>query len=83
MKKFSSTLTVIAIVFLLATTTIAGLEPRALAASYDTSWQLTVTGLVNETLKLTIADLMVMPQTTIFAQIYCVGPPGFFVEEGN
>lgn len=55
----------------------------ACSAAINTDWELTITGLVDNHLNLTIADLMTMPQTTLFAQIYCVGPPGFFVEEGN
>jgi hypothetical protein len=55
----------------------------ASSATLNTDWKLAITGLVDEPLNLTIADLLTMPQTTLFAQIYCVGPPGFFVEEGN
>jgi len=53
------------------------------SAALNTDWELTITGQVDKPLNLTIADLLTMPQTTLFAQIYCVGPPGFFVEEGN
>ena len=53
------------------------------SAALNSDWKLTITGLVDKPLNLTIADLLTMPQNTLFAQIYCVGPPGFFVEEGN
>ena len=58
-------------------------EPAAQGMAIDTEWQLTVTGQVLNPLNLSIADLIAMPRTTIYAQIYCVGPPGFLVEEGN
>lgn len=57
--------------------------PVAHSAVIDTEWRLTVTGLVDTPLNLSLADIVAMPQTYIFAQIICVGPPAFLVEEGN
>jgi hypothetical protein len=57
--------------------------PVARSAVIDTEWRLTVTGLVDTPLNLSVADLVAMPQTYIFAQIICVGPPAFLAEEGN
>jgi len=45
--------------------------------------RLLIYGLVQNPLNLTLADLSAMPQTTIYAQLYCVGPPSFLVTEGN
>jgi hypothetical protein len=79
--------------FILVTATIIGvflaasfgysLKPMAHADSSDTEWQLTVTGLVEHSLNLTLADIASMPQTTVYAQLICVGPPSFTVTEGN
>jgi hypothetical protein len=84
MKKSSSiAITAIIMAILLSAPFNLGLAPVGHSAVTSTEWRLTVTGLVNNPLNLTLSDLVAMPQTTIFAQIYCVGPPGFFVEEGN
>lgn len=59
------------------------LKPVANADSSGTEWKLTVTGLVAHPLNLTLSDIVAMPQTTIYAQLICVGPPSFKVTEGN
>jgi hypothetical protein len=79
--------------FLLVTATIIGILLVA-TFSYtfslvtradfgDAEWQLTVTGLVDHPLNLTLSEIAVMPQTTIYAQIYCVDFPNSVVTEGN
>ena len=84
MKKFSFILITALIAWVMFSVSFnQGLDPAAYSAVIDTEWQLTITGLVNTSLNLKLADLIAMPQSTIFAQIYCVGPPSFFVEEGN
>jgi len=84
MKKSASiAITAIIMGILLSAPFNLGSAPVAHSTVIDTEWRLTVTGLVNNSLNLTLVDLVAMPQTTIFAQIYCVGPPGFLVEEGN
>jgi hypothetical protein len=79
--------------FILVTATIIGvflaasfgysLKPMAHADSSDTEWQLTVTGLVEHSLNLTLADITSMPQTTVYAQLICVDAPNSVVTEGN
>jgi hypothetical protein len=83
MKHSSVTATIIvaAIISILFSATTDTTKSSTIAL--NTNWKLTITGQVDTPLNLTIADLLAMPQTTLFAQIYCVGPPGFFVEEGN
>jgi hypothetical protein len=84
MKKASSiVITAIIIGILLPMSFNFGLDLVAHSTVIDMEWQLTVTGLVDNPLNLTIADLMAMPQTTIDAQIICVGPPRAIVEEGD
>jgi len=78
---------------LLVTATIIGLlliasfswslKPAAHAQTNNTTWQLTVTGLVENPLNLTLADLQAMPQTTEYAALCCVDDPGVAIEEGN
>jgi hypothetical protein len=49
----------------------------------DSDWQLTVNGLVEHSLNLTLAYVTSMPQTTVYAQLICVGPPISVLAEGN
>lgn len=49
----------------------------------DTDWQLTVTGLVDHPLNLTLSEIAAMPQTTFYAQLICVGSPDTVVTAGN
>jgi hypothetical protein len=81
-NSFSIVITAMIAGILLSASFLGG-ELVAYSTTIDTEWRLTVTGLVDNPLNLTLTDLVAMPQTTIYAQIYCVGPPGFFVEEGN
>jgi hypothetical protein len=79
--------------FLLVTATIIGILlvatfiytfSLATRADFgDAEWQLTVTGLVDHPLNLTLSEIAAMPQTTIYAQIYCVDFPNSVVTEGN
>ena len=79
--------------FLLVTATIIGLllvasfswslKPTAHAETNNTDWQLSVTGLVETPLNLTLADLEAMPQTTEYATMCCVDDPGVAISEGN
>ena len=82
-KAFSIVIAAIIIGILLTMSFNLGLDLVAYSTVIDMEWQLTVTGLVDNPLNLTIADLMAMPQTTIDAQIICVGPPRAIVEEGD
>ena len=79
--------------FLLVTATIIGLllvasfswslKATAHAETNNADWQLSVTGLVENPLNLTVADLKAMPQTTEYAALYCVDDPSSAVAEGN
>ena len=57
----------------------AGAHPTA--ANPD--WPLTVDGFVQSPLYLTLGDLVAMPATTVYAQLYCVGLPTAPLVEGN
>lgn len=48
-----------------------------------TDIQLTVSGLVDNPLNLTLADLQALPTTSIYAAIICVDAPSVVLEEGN
>jgi hypothetical protein len=58
-------------------------KPVAGADSSNDEWQLTVTGLVENPLNLTLADIESMPQTSVYASLVCVGPPSMVVTAGN
>lgn len=49
----------------------------------NNEWQLTVTGLVQQSLSISLADLFAMSQTSIQASLVCAGPPSLLVTEGN
>jgi hypothetical protein len=59
------------------------LKPTAHAQTNNADWQLSVTGLVENPMNFTLADLEAMPQTTEHATLYCVDDPGVAVLEGN
>ena len=79
--------------FLLVTATIIGLllvasfswslKATAHAETNNVDWQLSVIGLVENPLNLTVAELEAMPQTTEYAAMYCVDDPSAAVAEGN
>jgi hypothetical protein len=49
----------------------------------DAEWRLTISGLVEHPLNLSSADIIAMPQTTIYAQLICVGNSRFPLSLGN
>jgi hypothetical protein len=70
--------------FLIITSILAGFMLNTRTASADSpEWQLSIGGLVNNPLNLTVADLTDMPQTTVQATIYCVDVPSRVVDTGN
>jgi DMSO/TMAO reductase YedYZ molybdopterin-dependent catalytic subunit len=84
MKKTSfSIATAIIIMMLMLVFSGSGLKPAAYAESNDAEWQLSITGLVEHPLNLSLSELAAMPQTTVNAAIICVDFPGYVVEEGN
>ncbi len=79
MKKVLATITTIILITLISLT--ANLQPNAKAD--PTNAAVTVTGLIETTLNLTLTELKAMPKTAIYATIYCVDFPGTVVEAGN
>ena len=49
----------------------------------DSQWTLVVDGLVESPLSLTYDDLLAMPTTTVFAELYCVGQPDIPLDVGD
>jgi hypothetical protein len=49
----------------------------------DSTWQLSINGLVNHPSNYTLTNLEAMPQTTVSAEIYCVDYPTTIVAQGN
>ena len=49
----------------------------------DSEWTLVVDGFVESPLNLTFDDLVAMPATTVYAQLYCVGLPTTPLAQGN
>lgn len=54
----------------------------AQAQTSNTTAQLTITGLVENPLTLTLHDIQTMPQTTEYAEMYCVDDPRTPLEQG-
>ena len=70
-------------VILLASFSYQGLSPIVRAGSSRLDWRLTVDGLVEHPLNLTLAEIEAMPQTTVNAAIICVDFPHQVVTQGN
>jgi DMSO/TMAO reductase YedYZ molybdopterin-dependent catalytic subunit len=51
--------------------------------SSNSTWTLTVDGLVQHPLNLTLNEIVAMPKTTEYAALYCVGNPQTPVTSGN
>jgi DMSO/TMAO reductase YedYZ molybdopterin-dependent catalytic subunit len=83
MKKTFLTAAAIITVILVVVFSGSGLQPTAHAQSNGGEWQLTVTGLVEHPLTLSLTELTAMPQTTVNAALICVGSQGSVVAEGN
>jgi DMSO/TMAO reductase YedYZ molybdopterin-dependent catalytic subunit len=58
-------------------------SPNAEIASAYPEWQLRVTGLVENPLNLSWAELVALPQTTVYAQLICVDWPNQVLISGN
>ena len=83
MKKTFSILTTIITILLAIVSYSSGLKPVAHADSNGSEWQLTVTGLVEHPLNLSLTEIAAMPQTTVNAMLICVDYPSNMVAEGN
>jgi cell division septation protein DedD len=81
-KKRFFTLTII-ILTALALTVYNSKLPTAQAQPFNPTWQLTITGLVENPLNLTLNDIEAMPQTTEYAVLICVDAPTTPLEQGN
>jgi DMSO/TMAO reductase YedYZ molybdopterin-dependent catalytic subunit len=53
------------------------------AESSGSDWHLTVTGLVEHPLNLSMTEMQEWPQTTVNAALYCVDKPSYAVAQGN
>ena len=84
MKKTSfSIATAIITIMLIVVSSGSGLKPTAHAESNTSEGQLTITGLVEHPLNLSLTEIAAIPQTTVNAALICVGSPGNVVAEGN
>jgi hypothetical protein len=85
MKKITFSLTTAAVMcIILLNSIIAFSTPITHAATtFETQWRLSIIGLVNNPLDLTLNDLVAMPQTTVEANIYCVDFPDVVVTGGK
>jgi hypothetical protein len=61
----------------------AGPKPTAHADSEGTNWRLLVSGLVNNQLDLSLAEIQALPKTSVSASIFCVDRPTILVSQGN
>jgi hypothetical protein len=84
MKKTSSLPVAMAIIGILLIFSLGYSLNSIVGADFsDSDWQLTVNGLVDHFLNLTLADIVAKPQTTEYAPLICAGPPSFTVTEGD
>jgi DMSO/TMAO reductase YedYZ molybdopterin-dependent catalytic subunit len=83
MKKtlLSALKTSLIIVLILAS--LSSTLSSAHADSNNSTWNLNVSGLVNQPLIFTLKDLQAMPQTTISTALICVDFPSMVVAQGN
>ena len=82
-KRFFPAATATLAIMMVAVAFWSGPNPAVHAEPSSAEWRLTVTGLVEHPLNLSLAELMAMPQTTVNAELICVGSPSGVVAEGN
>jgi hypothetical protein len=80
-KKGFLILTII-VIAALALTVLAFNSKLSPAQAQTSSPTLTITGLVENPMSLTLADIKAMPQTTEYAALYCVDAPGTPLMQG-
>jgi len=80
--SFSTAIPIVLIV-LVVVSSVSGLKPTVYAESESSEMQLTITGLVEQPLNLSLTELVAMPQVTVYASLICVGNPSGLVAEGN
>jgi hypothetical protein len=82
-SKLKKTFTIISMIAITVLSLISAINPTKLYVNADTNAALTITGLVDHPLNLTLNDLTAMPQTAVYASIICVDSPGQVLEQGN
>ncbi len=58
-------------------------SPASRAQTSNQTWQLTITGLVENPLNLTLSDIEAMPPTSEYAALFCVDAPTTPLAQGN
>ena len=71
------------IIILTASALLCSSAKLPAAQAQTATWQLSVTGLVQNPLNFSLNVIQAMPQTTEFAAMYCVDSPSAPVEQGN
>jgi len=82
-KTLFATATATLLIMLVVVSCGSGLKPIVHADSDTAEGQLTVTGLVEQPLNLSLTELVAMPRTTVNAALICVDFPGNAVAEGD
>ena len=80
-KQFSALTAIILAVSAFAVCTLY--TPAARGENSTPTWQLTVAGLVEHSLNLTLSDIMAMPQISEYFPLFCVDQPNTPVTVGN
>lgn len=83
MRKVFLAVTAVIIVVMVVGFFNQTLTPVVPAASGSYDWRLSVSGLVDHSLNLSLADVEAMPQTTVYGTIVCVDFPNETVAQGN
>jgi hypothetical protein len=84
MKNTRQFVLVLAITLLLAGASLVAVQkPIVQADPTRENWRLTVSGLANHPLNLSLTNIQALPKTYVSAAIYCVDRPGYLVQQGN
>ncbi|MEM2098232.1 MAG: molybdopterin-dependent oxidoreductase [Candidatus Bathyarchaeia archaeon] len=82
-NKFCPVILLILTATLFSAIAIFNPNKQAHAEQAHLEWQLTVTGLVEHSLNLSLTELSAMPKATVNAALICVGLPDIPLAEGN
>jgi len=58
-------------------------RPYVYADSQEANWQLAISGLVDQNLTLSLADIQNLPRTTVNMSLFCVDFPNYVVAQGS
>ena len=84
MKNTRQFLSILTITIVLAGASLVSVQkPLVQAESARENWRLTVSGLTNHALNLSLTDIQALPKIFVSAAIYCVDFPGYLVQQGN